>query len=261
MGIRFACHGCHKPLNIKNELAGRRGVCPQCQTRFRIPHEDAEYSTPVGQQVENAASERRVDAATQSGATIDSGDGSSGGLATLTQTAVSSTGSVEILDSDPDATWYVRPPSGGQYGPAGGEVLKSWIDEGRVARDALLWRDGWPQWRDAAEVLSDIADTLPGGDRSRETFRIGEPEAHPKPNNISIESPVSASIEPAQAVGVQSVQTQSVAAQRESRSRGSSAIGAVRRERTSKRITTVAILGAVVIGLLVALVIVATRGN
>ncbi|HBV61746.1 MAG TPA: hypothetical protein DEF45_01870, partial [Rhodopirellula sp.] len=47
MGVRFACHVCQKQLNIKRDLAGRRGVCPHCQSRFRIPLEDAEQSTPV----------------------------------------------------------------------------------------------------------------------------------------------------------------------------------------------------------------------
>ena len=76
----------------------------------------------------------------------------------------SSVESIHLLDDDPDATWYVRPPSGGQYGPATGEIMKQWIDEGRVAATALLWRDGWPQWRDAGETLPELVDRLPNGD-------------------------------------------------------------------------------------------------
>jgi hypothetical protein len=40
----------------------------------------------------------------------------------------------------PAATWYVRPPGGGQYGPARGEVMRKWIAEGRVSSDSLVWR-------------------------------------------------------------------------------------------------------------------------
>ncbi|EMI53590.1 hypothetical protein RSSM_04930 [Rhodopirellula sallentina SM41] len=58
----------------------------------------------------------------------------------------------EIL-GDASSTWYVRPPSGGQYGPANGPTLGQWIEEGRVADTAMLWRDGWPDWRIAKEVL------------------------------------------------------------------------------------------------------------
>ena len=37
MGIRFACHACGKRLNIKSELAGRRGVCPACSQTISHP--------------------------------------------------------------------------------------------------------------------------------------------------------------------------------------------------------------------------------
>jgi len=40
MGIRFRCPNGHK-LNIKTFLAGKRGVCPDCGTSFRIPTEEA----------------------------------------------------------------------------------------------------------------------------------------------------------------------------------------------------------------------------
>ena len=60
-------------------------------------------------------------------------------------------------------TAKIGPPSGGQYGPASVDVLKQWIDEGRVAATALLWREGWPQWRDAGEALPELAARLPSG--------------------------------------------------------------------------------------------------
>ena len=55
----------------------------------------------------------------------------------------------------------MRPPSGGQYGPATGEVLRQWISEGRVAATSLLWREGWPQWREAKDALPELAGRLP----------------------------------------------------------------------------------------------------
>lgn len=36
MGIRFSCPSGHK-LNVKEFLAGKRGVCPQCGAKFVIP--------------------------------------------------------------------------------------------------------------------------------------------------------------------------------------------------------------------------------
>ena len=38
MGIRFYCPNGHK-LNVKSFQAGRRGICPHCDVRFRIPQE------------------------------------------------------------------------------------------------------------------------------------------------------------------------------------------------------------------------------
>ncbi len=36
MGIRFACPNGHK-LNVKEHLAGKRGICPSCGAKFLIP--------------------------------------------------------------------------------------------------------------------------------------------------------------------------------------------------------------------------------
>jgi len=60
---------------------------------------------------------------------------------------------------DPDVLWYVRPPAGGQYGPASSEVMRSWIDENRITPTTLLWRQGWSQWRSAHEALPGLLST------------------------------------------------------------------------------------------------------
>lgn len=46
MGIRFNCPNGHK-LNVKEFLAGKRGVCPQCGAKFIIPMQ-AEAPQPIG---------------------------------------------------------------------------------------------------------------------------------------------------------------------------------------------------------------------
>jgi hypothetical protein len=57
----------------------------------------------------------------------------------------------------PAATWYVRPPAGGQFGPARGDVMRKWIAEGRVSSDSLVWREGWADWRNAGQLFSNLA--------------------------------------------------------------------------------------------------------
>ncbi|MCE9552672.1 MAG: GYF domain-containing protein, partial [Planctomycetes bacterium] len=61
----------------------------------------------------------------------------------------------------PHAVWYVRPSLGGQYGPASGDMLRQWIQQGRVAADSLVWRDGWPNWQPAGSVLPQTGSLTP----------------------------------------------------------------------------------------------------
>ncbi len=52
--------------------------------------------------------------------------------------------------------WYIRPASGGQFGPAGNEMMRIWIGEGRVAGDSLVWREGWRDWQEAAGIFPQL---------------------------------------------------------------------------------------------------------
>ena len=35
--ISFECPSCHKKLSVKEELAGKKGKCPQCRNTIRVP--------------------------------------------------------------------------------------------------------------------------------------------------------------------------------------------------------------------------------
>jgi hypothetical protein len=63
---------------------------------------------------------------------------------------------VDPIDELPNAVWYVRPPAGGQYGPAKGEVFRKWMGEGRVTAESLVWREDWADWRSAGKVFSSL---------------------------------------------------------------------------------------------------------
>ena len=60
------------------------------------------------------------------------------------------------LAEAPEACWYVRPPTGGQYGPAKPNTMRQWIAEGRVTADSLVWREGWPDWKIASVAFPDL---------------------------------------------------------------------------------------------------------
>jgi hypothetical protein len=108
--------------------------------------------------------------------------------------------------------------------------LKQWIDEGRVAATALLWRDGWPQWRDASEALPELADQLPSG------------AVHPQAQRAAFE-PDSAS----------SSQSPTLS--------GQVNVGADRRARSAKRVLLIGILVALATALIAVLVIVVNRSG
>jgi hypothetical protein len=60
------------------------------------------------------------------------------------------------ISTAPHARWFVRPPSGGQFGPAPGSLLREWMIEGRVTPETYVWREGWPEWQRAGEVFGDF---------------------------------------------------------------------------------------------------------
>ncbi|OUX52592.1 MAG: hypothetical protein CBE43_00325 [Rhodopirellula sp. TMED283] len=138
-----------------------------------------------------------------------------------------------ILEEEPNATWYVRPPSGGQYGPASTDELREWIGQGRVAASALLWRDGWPQWRDAGEALPELSGQLPDALGTADNVTT-----FPEKSDVQVGSGTR------QAKGKKSGISLS----------GDTGIGAERRSRTMRRISLIAILvaiAALLIGVLI----------
>lgn len=177
MGLRFKCHHCGEELNVKNYLAGKRGKCPNCSGSFRIPQEGLETSQDVSVKFPGQiATEQHLDAEQYAMVGAEASDQSGNDLQ-ATEVSTSSraerrTGPVGVstpkaesrptespvalpkaIAEAPDAAWFVRPPSGGEYGPAIGTLLATWLDEQRVGAAALVWREGWPQWQCASEVF------------------------------------------------------------------------------------------------------------
>jgi hypothetical protein len=60
------------------------------------------------------------------------------------------------LNEAPGAVWYVRPASGGQFGPATADVMRGWLAEGRVGADTLVWREGWREWQEASATFPQL---------------------------------------------------------------------------------------------------------
>ena len=60
------------------------------------------------------------------------------------------------IAESPEAVWYVRPSAGGQYGPADGTIMRRWVAEGRIGTDALVSREGWPDWKSAGPIFGEL---------------------------------------------------------------------------------------------------------
>jgi hypothetical protein len=213
--------------------------------RFRIPDHDQDFSIPLD-------GEEHADASPANPSAMPPSSTPSASRASTTPAAPSSARSAPSADRgnaespDPNSSpaispvaeaagedafdpleeagvlWYVRPPSGGRYGPADGGTVKQWIEEQRITSDTLLWREGWPQWRECREVLSE--ETLPA-----------PAPAAPAP-------PAAPGGTPAARPGTDGYDPDSY-------------LGAKKRRRAKRRITMIAVLVAVSLLLIVALIV------
>lgn len=138
MGVRFQCPQGHN-LHVKVELAGKRGLCPECGVKFVVP----------------AFSGERVAACVDDPSAASGVAQSANGSAVLpgAMGAQLVGGAAKPQAAGEGVAWYVRPAAGGQFGPAPSEVFQQWIGEGRVAADSWVWRTGWPEWRAGSELL------------------------------------------------------------------------------------------------------------
>ena len=105
---------------------------------------------------------------------------------TAAGSGVRSSSVTDPIAEAPDAVWYVRPPTGGQFGPADGTIMRRWLDEGRVSADALVWREGWPDWKsagpvfpslEASDLLVPVAASAVALDDGDDAFTFGQEQA------------------------------------------------------------------------------------
>jgi len=195
MGIKFLCPNGHK-MNVKAFLAGKRGKCPKCGASVRIPQETP--ASDSGEDLlgdaggPETSSQPAVSQATARGtivaaapapytaaapmvrpvlpvgapaiptvATMTPGYQPAGPAATRGPQPVSAPLPVGVdpISQAPNSIWYVRPPSGGQYGPARGDIMRKWISEGRVSSDSLVWREGWTDWQNAGKLFPTLNES------------------------------------------------------------------------------------------------------
>ena len=175
MGIKFTCPACGRPLNVKSELAGKRGRCPKCQAKIAIPAESASDSATSGSQAGDASGlAATVAAASVAGSDVSApvAPGGAGFVAVEDQPTVSMaakpagapTAAVDPIGEAPQMQWYALPPgAANQYGPAKGDDFRVWMQEGRITADALVWRQDWPDWKRAGTVFPHLETAASAG--------------------------------------------------------------------------------------------------
>ena len=215
MGIKFRCSNGHH-LNVKSFLGGRRGICPHCGVKVDIPESAA--GGDKTSQSPTAATDQHNSAG------AESHDGYTAGQHTPSASAIPvaapaldvelptgpqalnhlapdvSAGnaapqvSADPIAESPDAVWFVRPVSGGQFGPATGTTLRKWLSEGRVGNESLIWREGWPDWMAAGELFP----SLSGGDASPTVAAVEANRQNPTDGRSTNVAPTSTSVDPIQ---------------------------------------------------------------
>jgi hypothetical protein len=123
---------------VKADLAGQRGICPDCGARFIVPSFSGERVAEVAGIGPGGAPGGLHDSPFSLGSSIR--------LESASELTASSASEV--------VAWYVRPAAGGQFGPATADLFQQWLSEGRVAADSWVWRTGWERWKLAGEVLT-----------------------------------------------------------------------------------------------------------
>lgn len=188
MGIVAFCPNGHR-VKVKDELAGRKGICPTCAARFRIPLEtpqsapqhglDDATGLPLARIVsldplvavglptavadESSGPGDDVPDFAPVGAESGGDDHESGSSGVSEPLFAETAASYEALDERPDLEWCVAVAGGSPSEPLGAAAMRAWLDSGAASADHLVWRSDWPDWRPLADVFPDAMPPEPPG--------------------------------------------------------------------------------------------------
>ena len=174
MGIVAFCPGGHR-VKVKDHLAGRKGICPTCGSRFRIPVAAAatrpagSFSPAAGLPLAAVVSLDGTLAATLPRAIALSAAMSIGPERDPAADSDQPSDAEVVVDADPQipvpgviaeamaATWCTAVPGGNASPPMPAAALLDWLTSGRVTGRELVWRSDWSDWRPVGEVFPEHA--------------------------------------------------------------------------------------------------------
>ncbi len=217
-------------MNVKAFLAGKRGICPHCDARWDIPldSEIPDGAPKVRPSTNGDQGEPEHAAPAAAVPLISAATAEANSVAHGRQLPV--TPSIQDpIAASPDAVWYIRPASGGEFGPAKGDVMRRWMEEGRVAADSMVWCEGWAEWQTAGPVFPSLAPST-------------------EQPTVAVNSQDAIATEPKTLPGLESIQKKTVESN-----------GRVARRRSvgsGKSIAAIVILGLMIVALFVVLLLV-----
>ncbi|MFM8953387.1 MAG: DUF4339 domain-containing protein [Planctomycetaceae bacterium] len=154
MGIVAYCPQGHR-VKVKDELAGRKGICPECQARFRIPRADGTMATRSGRRATECKVARVVSLDPAVAAALPRA------LAIAPTAEASVAAAVEPPDAErpaaplplhpalaerPELNWSMAVPGGEASAPMSATALQSLLEAGGLTGAELVWREGWSDW-------------------------------------------------------------------------------------------------------------------
>jgi hypothetical protein len=150
MGIVAFCPNGHR-VKVKDAFAGRKGVCPDCHSRFRIPLESCAIPTArvLSLDAAWAATLPRAvilpaDHVFSKGA-LSKGAFSNGGFSKEADRPHQPAMHPAIAEK-PDAEWRVAIPGGEPSASLTGSDMQAWLAAGRATGGEVVWRSEWPDW-------------------------------------------------------------------------------------------------------------------
>lgn len=157
MGIVAFCPHGHR-INVKDSLAGRKGLCPTCGAKFRIPAAGDLSTLPAAPGLPTA---RLLDMAADVVATLPRVlPFEAAPLATepvfeppAAPLAPPPPALHAALAERPDLEWCIAFPGGEPTEPLSAESMQAWLESGQVTGTEVVWRSDWPEWRPARDVF------------------------------------------------------------------------------------------------------------
>ena len=178
MGIVAFCPNGHR-INVKDSFAGRKGLCPTCGAKFRVPAPGSgspgpESALPTARLLDLdaavAATLPRVLPFAPAAAEpipepipepmpepIPEPMPASAAVFAMPPAPISAQPALHpALAERADLQWCIAFPGGEPTEPLPAESMQAWLDSGQAEGHEVVWRSDWPEWRPARDVFPDV---------------------------------------------------------------------------------------------------------